>query len=774
MTIITEELFIKILNMSITATWFILAVIILRFIFKKIPKGVICILWGLVALRLILPFSFESVFSLIPSNEMVPEEIIYAQNPAINSGISFINSAVNPIISESFSPEPYDSVNPLQTITFIAVNIWIFGIIVMLLYTLISYMKLYFKTRESIIYQNNIRICDRIDTPFILGIIKPRIYLPSDMDKENYEYVISHEKAHLKRKDHLWKPLGFVLLTIHWFNPLIWTGYILLCRDIESACDQKVIKGKETEYRKKYSLALLNSSVSKKYISACPLAFGETGIKSRIKTVLNYKKPAFIIIILFIILSIVLSFCFLSNPKYISINEIDEPFINSATFYDGIEKILITKGENSYSITDSKDIEKIVSSLKKIEIKKNPISLSRGEERDKTNRINIGKNTLCFNKTYSEVWVFTGLKPKFSYKIKNTHDVKEIFENIDYEAVTSSLIITDIRSDIEGISISVEDFEIGGEMPYFNIRYTNDTDEEYTFGEDFDILYLSNDEFVSCIKEEVCFHAIGYMLGPHSSTTHSYYISSFDLSNSGAYRFRIPDSEKPHFWIDFTISNTTRLSAPCNLYGYRNSPDFSMPTLSLIPETKEFSFGFSAFSSYIPRGKYKLTDDKLILETNDTFKNKYVFDINGENYIFNQSESTQIPKYKYRATGEAISPVPHGAVFELFAPNVTYGPIIDGIKTDIDSDGKEEHCALFYGNTMGISSFDFKIWEKDVLEYSGSFNLNGSNMHFINDNNKIKIAYITYENKDSFIDVELKDDKIILLANGEKINNINK
>lgn len=310
-----ETVFLRILNISITAGWITLAVIVVRFLLKKAPKWIIVIMWGLVGARLVCPFSLESAFSLIPSAQPVPNDILYTDTPAIHSGIAALNSAVNPVISDSLAPSVGASVNPMQVIAFAASTIWLVGIVVMLVYTVVSYLRIHRKVREAVPFKDNILICDHVDTPFILGIIRPRIYLPSAMSEQDMEYVIAHEKAHLKRHDHWWKPLGFMLLTIYWFNPVLWIAYILLCRDIELACDQKVIRDMGTENKKSYSNALINCSVSRRTIAACPLAFGEVGVKVRVKSVLNYKKPAFWIIVIAVISCIIVAICFLTNPK---------------------------------------------------------------------------------------------------------------------------------------------------------------------------------------------------------------------------------------------------------------------------------------------------------------------------------------------------------------------------------------------------------------------------------------------------------------------------
>ena len=310
-----NELFLKIINMSISASWLVLAVLILRFVLKKAPKWINVLLWGIVAIRLICPFSFESTLSIIPSAETIPLNICMDTTPTINSGISAINNAVNPIISQSNTPMAGASVNPLQIIIGIYEYIWIFGMIALALYTAISYWRLRRKVDTAVRYKDNIFQSENVSSPFVFGIIKPRIYLPFKMNGQDLEHVVAHEHAHIRRKDHWWKPFGFLLLTIHWFNPLMWMAYVLLCRDIELACDEKVIKELGNEQRGDYTQALVACSVNRRMIAACPLTFGEVGVKERVKSVMNYKKPALWVIIIAVIVCVGVAVCFLTNPK---------------------------------------------------------------------------------------------------------------------------------------------------------------------------------------------------------------------------------------------------------------------------------------------------------------------------------------------------------------------------------------------------------------------------------------------------------------------------
>ena len=308
------SLFLKLLNMSISAGWLVLVILVLRFALKKAPKWLTCSLWSLVALRLIIPNSIESIFSLIPSTQTIPQEILTQNRFEVNTGIPVINQHINHEILGSY----YEGVtvpvdNGLNLVSEASI-IWLIGMGLLLLYSLFSYLYLRRKVSASMKLRENIYLCDYIDTPFILGLLRPRIYLPSSLDEGNWSHVLAHEQAHLKRRDHWWKPLGFALLSVYWFNPLLWLAYVILCKDIELACDEKVIKELGNQEKAAYSQALLECSMPRYLIAACPLAFGEVGVKDRIKSILNYKRPAFWVILIALILCISAAVCFLTDP----------------------------------------------------------------------------------------------------------------------------------------------------------------------------------------------------------------------------------------------------------------------------------------------------------------------------------------------------------------------------------------------------------------------------------------------------------------------------
>ena len=307
--------FLKLLNLSISASWLVLAVLVLRLISKRSPKWMNVLLWGIVALRLVLPFSIESALSLIPSAETVsPAVVQFAPAPTITSDVSVIDNAVNPSLSEHFSAVPTASVNPLYVWTEIAGWVWLIGLGAMLLYALVSYLRLRRRVSVSLPIRDRIYLCDAISSPFILGVVKPHIYLPSGLDEVQRQNVLAHEQAHLARRDHWWKPLGFALLAVYWFNPVLWLAYTLLCRDIELACDERVIRTMDESAVKTYSTVLLACSMPRKAVITCPLAFGEIGVKERVRNALHYKKPAFWVVAASVAVCVVVAVCFLTNP----------------------------------------------------------------------------------------------------------------------------------------------------------------------------------------------------------------------------------------------------------------------------------------------------------------------------------------------------------------------------------------------------------------------------------------------------------------------------
>ena len=344
--------FLKILNMSITAGWIVLAVMLLRLLLKKMPKQFTCMLWGLVGLRLVFPFSPESMFSLIPSAETIPETVQPGEFPEIHSGVTAIDRVVNPAAKLSFSrlSAGTSGKNTLDIMMQGALLIWIAGISLMLCYLAFSYFRLRRKMGTAVLLKENIWQSDFVDSPFILGMIRPRIYIPFHLKEETLSHVLAHEKAHLARKDHLVKAFAFLLLSVYWFHPLIWAAYLLLCRDIELACDERVIRHLGEEERKSYLLSLIgyDGEQSRKKIPAlaCPLAFGELDLKERIIRAKTWKKPAFALIAAALILCIVAAICLLTDPKE-ELLTAPEPFCHPYQ----VEEISYASPQYSFSLT---------------------------------------------------------------------------------------------------------------------------------------------------------------------------------------------------------------------------------------------------------------------------------------------------------------------------------------------------------------------------------------------------------------------------------------
>lgn len=365
-----DAILIKLLNMSLTASLLALVVMLVRLLFRKMPKKIGVCLWALVAVRLILPFSIQSTLSLVPDNEPLRQESFGLSVPSASPVVDtdeWTTVGVSEEYNDVYPTVPVDSdgtamgKKPFPVLP----AVWLAGAGAMLLYAAVSYLRIKRKTGASMETEKGVYLCDDIGTPFILGIIAPKIYIPSSLNEAQKSFVLSHEKAHIKRLDFLWKPMGFLLLSVYWFNPVLWLAYILLCRDIELACDEKVIQNMENTERADYSQTLLDCSLPKRSVAACPLAFGETGVKTRVKNILNFKKPAFWIVIAAVIVAAALAVFFLTDP--LKKESAEEPTTNGflareytsgdfsevpeakSTLEEAIHEVLLKMNANRYS-----------------------------------------------------------------------------------------------------------------------------------------------------------------------------------------------------------------------------------------------------------------------------------------------------------------------------------------------------------------------------------------------------------------------------------------
>ena len=310
-----DALFIRILNMSLGASYVIVAVLILRLLLRKAPKSLTCLLWLVVLVRLLAPVSLESVVSLVPvKSQPIPRDIAYQNTPVIDSGIKVIDQVINPVLPAA---TPVNSANPMQIWLFIGEILWVAGMAALLVYSLISLAVLLRRLRGARHISQNIYAGDGLETAFVLGVVRPRIYLPETLGEKERAYILRHEEMHIKRKDHILRLLGFLALCVHWFNPLVWAAFLLLTRDMEMACDEAVLKEQGTdsaEFKKAYSASLLSLATGRRIIGGAPLAFGEGEVKGRVKNVLKYKKPGFWIVLLALAAVILAAVCLLTSP----------------------------------------------------------------------------------------------------------------------------------------------------------------------------------------------------------------------------------------------------------------------------------------------------------------------------------------------------------------------------------------------------------------------------------------------------------------------------
>lgn len=667
-----EAVFLKLFNMSIAASFMILAVVPLRALLKKAPKALRPVLWALVGIRLICPFSLESALSLIPSAQTIPDTVLNGPSFSVQTGFEGVDTRVNAELADRYFEGVTVPTNTGLHVTALLSVIWAIGIFALAVYAVVSYIKLRKQTAEAVPYRENIYLCDRIPSPFILGIVKPRIFLPASINEADIPYVLAHEQAHLKRRDHLWKPIGFLLLSIYWFNPLIWIAYILLCRDIELACDEKVIKAMGTECKKPYAEALINCSVSQKRISACPVAFGETDVKGRIQSVLKYKKPAFWVILVAGLTCVAVAVCFLTVPKGIQLIEL------GAISGEPQSVTVVIEGE-TYEIPD-RSIPFVRNFFEQLSVGRTPITHSRSGERDKTNTVifHFDSGEICyyFNEDCTELWVDDTIKPSLTHRVKDPQAVRQFFENRDNDFLPAEL---------EGLSLKATAADFSSDVPYLEVEWMNTTKQDLIFGESYFIYWENNGTWERLeFPENYGFDAVGILLPANSSRTHIYRFWGIDIAHPGKYRLEsgcfkeIADGDTDYrqeytVHLDFElIENTdgglsykslTNSADAEQLYICKDSVDPIAPRFTLSPNTNQFQFSYSAYSSYLPYGTYDLTDGTLTLRTNDG-KNVYVFHARENGFVFDAAESSKIPQYKYSGNSkETQSPVPDGAVF---------------------------------------------------------------------------------------------------------------
>lgn len=557
-----QNLFLDVLNMSLTAAYVIAAIILIRLLIRKLPKKYSYLLWSVAAFRLCCPFSFQSVLSIFNLGifdmsraqtesgaqlKYVADNIIYEEIPQVTVGLPYANT----IINNSLPPaEPTASINPMQIIIAVLAVLWVIGMAAMLGYGIISFIRIRRSMNTAMRLKDNVYQSDKVSSPFILGIVKPKIYIPFGLDEDTLRYVLTHEKYHLRRFDHIAKIAAYIILSVHWFNPLCWAAFILMGTDMEMSCDEKVLAGEEN-IRKEYSTSLLSFATDRRFPSPGPLAFGETGVRSRIKNALNFRKPKLWAAVIAVIVCIVAAVACISNPMFMRITDINDAG-DCEKMFDEIYSLTVTNSRGEQILTEEKDIERTVEVLKSLKI--NRKTMSRSENRPKINSIAIRSSEkdkiptfIYFNESYSEFWINDGVKPSFTYEVKNPEEMSAFAQHLN--------------------TFTAEKFE-------------------------------------------------------------------------------------------YSMSETSVI------YEYHNENEMVDPTLVL--DNGRFHFTWSLFSSYLAMGSYETVGDTLILKTDDG-KNTYVFKIEEAAMVFDASQSSEIPSYRYSSGADPIPAVPDGARFILKA-----------------------------------------------------------------------------------------------------------
>jgi len=812
-----NEFFLTIVNMSISASWIVLAVLLLRLLLKKAPKWITVLLWGIVAVRLICPFSIESVMSLIPSAETISPEIMMDATPEINSGIPVFNNFVNPVISESFAPNPVTSANPLQILIPVLSIVWLVGIAGMLLYTAISYFRVKRKIGTAVLLRDNIFQSENVVSPFVLGIVNPKIYLPFNMNEQDMSHVIAHEQAHIRRKDHWWKPFGFLLLTIHWFNPLMWLGYVLLCRDIELACDEKVVKELNAEQKADYSQALLTCSVNRRMIAACPLAFGEVGVKNRVKSVLNYKKPAFWIIAIAIVASIVVAVCFLTNPATNTLENIE--FLNFEARRQNTVSVLVSDGE-TYTPVGAVN-QDLLNELCSIKISKNEISLNRGEDRDKTHTLVLqtAKNIeptiysyvegwhIHFNSTFTSVWVNNGVKPTLSYRVINPQKAKQIYEDIANFAGAEKLtwtyqpMLSFTGHSFKGFLFDFDYTHIeasctGGEFcsldvdgqPYgTKMRFENENTVYWTPKEAvIERIPQKSEVTLEIYNDETQVHKCSVVFECVSRDTASAVFEIYLKVPDGLQMVSTDTAIK--LVEQGSISNVGGVDTPVNIVVTVDMDQLKSKFPNYFGLTT--SKGLEVYIWQMAEGSYScgLLPSKNLNYTQEELWNLHKSSASLDemraiiaDYMVNGNVSKSdiiiraigMPHSSYAYT---IDDEYRRKLNELFwseipiVENTKYSPIIDTATFDIDGDGKNEQCSLSYGPTSGLFTFILSVSENGKLEYYNIYNGLAGEMSFETTTAGTKLHLVPQgESEPIDYSFSVKDGNIVLTANGENV-----
>lgn len=466
-----QDIFINLLNMSYQGGIVICFIVLARYILHliKAPKRCAYYLWFIAFIRLICPFSFESVISILPQEtEPIKTTIIYDQVPEIHTGSTIINQTVNSVLPEA---NPVTSINPMQVIVVALELIWLVGIGVFIVYSVISFIRLKRRLVGSIYLRENIYIADHIDTPFVMGGINPHIYLPSTIGEKEMSYIVMHEQAHVKRKDHIIKLIVFGITIIHWFNPLVWIAYALINQDMEMSCDEYVIKNygrknQNEDIRKEYATSLLNLSIGRRRLLELPLAFGEGDVKGRVKNVARYKKPLIGVAICAVIGIVILGVALLTSP--LSTTTLDKVMDEvDAIDESKIDVIVISTPDGEETLPASYG-NQIMEFLKTLKVEKKEISKDRSESQNQDYSIRI-----IYGSEYDVSFVFyvkgdsircdNGVKPSFPYRIVNPDEVEDFIQKL-FGSITNAIEVPPTDNDMKEIEVSIPTIDLNANL----------------------------------------------------------------------------------------------------------------------------------------------------------------------------------------------------------------------------------------------------------------------------------------------------------------------
>ncbi|MBQ4338414.1 MAG: M56 family metallopeptidase [Clostridia bacterium] len=437
-----SEIFLNLINMSISASWLILIIILIRLIFRRIPKSAVCFLWILAASRLVIPFSFESVLSLIPSEKTISMETVKSNKFVVSSGISAVDTTVNDYMGDIYYEGVTFASNFKQIALSFATVIWLIVMSALIIFTVVSFIKTKRRIFSAVRIKDNFYYCDGISSPFVFGTLKPKIYLPFNICESDIEYVVAHESAHIKRLDYLTRPLWFLILCIHWFNPLAWVAYVCFCRDTELACDEKAIKDYSEGQLKEYSKALLRCSTKDRLLIS-PVAFGEIGLKERIINIKKYKKPAVWVSVLCAVTVIIVAVFFMTNPAGVPLGAIE----SGGAIETNAHTVTVSNARGSAVFTDKNAIDFILGEADNIKISKTEISDIRVTDTESyENILKVSYNSYdsllyteyLFSSDFSYVWRQDSVKPTKRYRVKRPQEAQKFFnECVGYNCTFS-------------------------------------------------------------------------------------------------------------------------------------------------------------------------------------------------------------------------------------------------------------------------------------------------------------------------------------------------